>query len=260
MANPAPAMTEEQRINACETAIIQIYNILRSSPQQWRSATSIARTITTQLDSMTYMQQTNKTAEQVWMITALQTLASRDTDNTAVPDIAAWCSRQWLVIIQREPQNLAALKNVGFMWLARTQPALTRIHASQNRFQAASGSQRSGRSGKETAAEAERRVGTADYVEARGFLQPATEYLERAVSAAASQNALSGDLLAKVSEKYFERVRSLTKPIAQAAEAYMSLGNASSPRTNEAHYRRALHFLRQSSTIQGYALPRHLQK
>jgi hypothetical protein len=35
-------------------------------------------------------------------------------------------------------------------------------------------------------------------VEARGFLQPATEYLERAVAAASNQDATSGDLLAKV--------------------------------------------------------------
>lgn len=35
-------------------------------------------------------------------------------------------------------------------------------------------------------------------MEARGFLQPATEYLERAVAAASSQNTINADLLAKV--------------------------------------------------------------
>lgn len=81
------------------------------------------------------------------------------------------------------------------MWLSRAQPALARIHISQgNSSSGASGSPRS-----ESATEAERRVGTADYVEARGLLQPATEYLERAVAAASNQDVMSGDLLAKVS-------------------------------------------------------------
>ena len=50
-------------------------------------------------------------------------------------------------------------------------------------------------------ADAERRSGTQDYVEAQGLLQPATEYLERAVAAATAQRALSGDLLATVSQR-----------------------------------------------------------
>jgi hypothetical protein len=48
--------------------------------------------------------------------------------------------------------------------------------------------------------------------------------------------------------------------IIQAAEAYMSLGNVSSPRTNEQYFRRALQLLQRASQVQGYSLPRHLQK
>lgn len=187
-------MTEEQRINACKTAINQIYTMLQSSPQQWRNFLGLARTVITQLDSTTFMQQATRTAEQVWMIAALQILAFKDSDNGAVLDIASWCSRQWLLVVQRDGQNISALRGLGQMWLSRAQPALARIHASQGR--SSSGGGNSLRS--ESATEAERRIGAADYVEARGFLQPATEYLERAVSAAANQNAISGDLLAKV--------------------------------------------------------------
>lgn len=192
-------MSEEQRINACKTAINQIYTMLRSSPQQWRNFLGLARTTITHLDNTTFMQQATKTGEQAWMLAALQLLAFKDVDSGIITDIAAWCSRQWLVIVQREPQNLAALRGLGQMWLSRAQPSLARIHSSQG----SSSSQRQGRSasgGKESAAEAERRVGTADYVEARGFLQPATEYLERAVAAALAQSALSGDLVAKVKQ------------------------------------------------------------
>ena len=187
-------MSEEQRIGTCKTATNQIYNMLRSSPQQWRNFLSLARTIIAQLDSTTFMQDSTRTSEQVPVIVALQTLAFKDVDNGAVVDIASWCSRQWLALLQRDARNLSALRGLGQMWLSRAQPALARIHASQ----ASPPSGTSGSPRSESAAEAERRVGTADYVEARGLLQPATEYLERAVTAASNQNVVSGDLLTKV--------------------------------------------------------------
>ena len=49
-------------------------------------------------------------------------------------------------------------------------------------------------------AEAEQRLHTADYVEARGILLPATEYLQRAVDAARSQGNVTGSLLSTVRE------------------------------------------------------------
>lgn len=187
-------MSEEQRIGACKAATNQISNMLRCSPQQWRNFLGVARTIIAQLDSTNFMQEPTRTAEQVPVIAALQILAFKDVDNGAVVDIASWCSRQWLALLQRDARNLAALRGLGQMWLSRAQPALARIHASQGSSSSgASGSPRS-----ESATEAERRVGTADYVEARGLLQPATEYLERAVTAASNQDVMSGDLLAKV--------------------------------------------------------------
>lgn len=184
-----PSMNEDQRIAACKTAITQIYTMLRSSPQQWRSFLALARATIASLDSTTLMQQAARTPEQVWITTALQLIATKDVENGAVADIASWCSRQWLLILQRDSQNLAALRGLGQMWLSRAQPSLARIHAGQSR------------AGSESATEAERRVGAAEYVEARGILQPAVEYLEKAVAAASKQSALAGDLLAKVGSR-----------------------------------------------------------
>ncbi|GAB7332081.1 hypothetical protein MBLNU13_g03969t1 [Cladosporium sp. NU13] len=231
-------MSEEQRIGACKAAINQISNMLRCSPQQWRNFLALARTIIAQLDSTTFMQDPTRTSEQVPVVAALQILAFKDVDNGAVVGIASWCSRQWLALLQRDAGNLAALRGLGQMWLYRAQPALARIHASQG----SSSSGASGSSRSESAAEAERRIGTADYVEARGLLQPAAEYLERAVTAASNQGVVSGDLLAK------------------AAEAYMSIGNVSGPRTNQQYFRRALQLLQRASDVEDYALPGHLQK
>ncbi|KXT10518.1 hypothetical protein AC579_2359 [Pseudocercospora musae] len=239
----AKVMNEEQRINVCKTSLNQIYTMLRTSPQDWRNYLTLARTIITHLDTTTFMQKPERTSEQVWIIAAMQRLAFMDADSGGVVDIASWCSRQWLVINQREPTNLAALRGIGQVWLSRAQPTLAKIHRAEGHSSSSTTSQLSIRSNNDptSAAEAERRAGSSDYVEARGFLQPATEYLERAIAAATSQQNVSGDLLAT------------------AAEAYMSLGNTSSPRINQQYYRRAIQLLQAATSIPGYTLSRYLQ-
>lgn len=201
------AMTEEQRIAVCKTGMNRIHSMLQESPNDWRNYVGLARTIISHLDSTTFMQQQNRTQEQVWMIAGVQRLAFVDAETGVITDLAAWCSRQWLVIHQRDANNLAALRGLGQAWLSRAQPSLARIHradgASSSSGQS-SLSQRSFQSIQEEAladaanAEAERRAGTADYVEARGFLQPATDYLERALASATTQRVVSGDLLSTV--------------------------------------------------------------
>ncbi|KXT07556.1 hypothetical protein AC578_10191 [Pseudocercospora eumusae] len=239
----AKVMNEEQRINVCKTSLNQIYNMLRTSPQDWRNYLTLARTVITHLDTTTFMQKPDRTSEQVWMIAAMQRLAFMDADSGGVVDIASWCLRQWLNINQREPTSLAALRGIGQVWLSRAQPTLAKIHRAEGHSSSSTTSQLSVRSTNDStsAAEAERRAGSSDYVEARGFLQPATEYFERAIAAATSQQNVSGDLLAT------------------AAEAYMSLGNTSSPRINQQYFGRAIQLLRAATSIPGYTLSRYLQ-
>ena len=203
-------MNEEQRINVCKTSLNQIWAMLRTNPQNWRNFITLARSVIAHIDATTFMQQPARASEQAWLIAGLQRLASVDSENGGVADVAAWCSRQWLVIFQRDNQNIAALRGIGQSWYARAQPVLARIHRAEGSSSSSGGSsQRSAgrmtsseeeRQSAAAAAEAERRTGTQDYVEARGLLQPATEYLERAVVAATAQGALSGDLLATVSQ------------------------------------------------------------
>lgn len=207
-------MNEEQRITVCKTGLERIYEMLRRSPQDWRNFITLGRSVISHLDATTFMQQSSRTTEQAWMIAGLQRLAFSDPENGGVQDIAAWCSRQWLVIFQRDETNVAALRGIGQAWLWRAQPTLARIQRADS-SSSSSGSQRSisqrsppsraaGTSAEQerqaaaAAREAERKAGTADYVEARGFLQPAAEYLDRAVAAASAQRVLSGDLLATV--------------------------------------------------------------
>lgn len=207
-------MNEEQRISVCKTGLERIYAMLRSSPQDWRNFLTLARSVIAHMDATTFMQKDSRTTEQAWMIAGLQRLAFVDAENGGVPDVAAWCTRQWLVIFQRDQTNVAALRGIGQAWLSRAQPTLAKIQrtdsSSSSGGSVRSGSQRSqpsrttGSSAEKdrqrdaAAKEAERKAGTAEYVEARGFLQPAAEYLDKAVTNASSQRILSGDLLATV--------------------------------------------------------------
>lgn len=203
-------LTEQQRLTLCRTAIDQIYTMFRNDPRSWRNYVALARSVVAHIDSTSFMQQTNRTNEQAWIINAVQRLAFADADNQSINDLDTWTSRQWLAILQREARNVIALRGMGWAWLQRAQPALSRIHRLDGSSSSSGGSGGSqapaasvlngdeDRMVEQANAEAERRAGTADYVEARGFLQPSSEYLARAVAAAASQDIRSGELYATV--------------------------------------------------------------
>lgn len=262
------AMNEDERINLCKTSVNRIITMLGTSPQDWRSYLPLARSVMGHIDTTTFIREPSRTSEQSWMIAGLQRLAYADIDNGEVRDIADWCTRQWTTIYQRDSQNIAALKGIGQAWLSRAQPALTRIHLLDSSLSSSGGSSswsvpsitssEDERQNAAAVADAERRAGTEDYVEARGFLLPSVEYFERAVAAALAQQTLSGDLLTTVRTMFHES-RIYANRL-QAAEAYMSLGNTSSPRTNERYFRRALQLLLAATSIPGYTLSRYLQQ
>jgi len=93
----------------------------------------------------------------------------------------------------------------------RSQGALARIHREEGSSSSGLSSVRPGtansasytssdeaRDAARAAAEADARIHTPDYVDARGILLPATEYFTRAVGVAERNNALTGELLALV--------------------------------------------------------------
>jgi hypothetical protein len=108
---------------------------------------------------------------------------------------------------------------IGQNWLLRAQKLLCRIHHTEQ------GSSSSGSAGSQdpplssseeqrraikATIEAEDRLHSADYVEARGILLPAVEYLKHAVDAAVLRNDLSGSLLSMVRTAYPECLSSDT--------------------------------------------------
>ncbi|TKA76314.1 hypothetical protein B0A55_04196 [Friedmanniomyces simplex] len=229
-------MNEEQRIALCKTSVNQIYTMLRTSPQDRRNYLPLGRSVIAHIDHTTFLQQPRRTTEQSWLIGGLQRLALPDNGNGngngEVPDLSAWCTRQWMAMLQREPQNVEALRGLGRAWLARAQPALARLHrgdgsstssGESSHWSAPSVAGNSSEDERQSAAavvEAERRAGTAEYVEARGFLQPAVEYFERAIAAATALRVLSGDLLAIAAEAYISRQQTSTQSLLHKPTPY----------------------------------------
>jgi hypothetical protein len=104
---------------------------------------------------------------------------------------------------------------------------------------------------------------TADYVNSRGILIPATDYLARAVEAASSQGILRGQLLSLVSQPRAPcAIQQLigVSGYLQAADAYMSLGTVSYTPGNEQYFRQAVLYLRSASQLQGYTLSVSMQR
>jgi hypothetical protein len=162
---------------------------------------------------------------------------------------------------------------IGRWWLNRSQPLLARIalydnssssegsHSASSAHKAGASTSAEERSTDAAEREAEARMHLPDYVEARGVLLPATEYLRQAVDAASAQQTLTGDLLVTVRGALvtlFEQHPKLTT--LQAAEAYMSLGNVSYARVGEGIFERAVLYLRAASTIPSFRLQRHLRR
>jgi hypothetical protein len=162
---------------------------------------------------------------------------------------------------------------LGGGWLSRAQPALARIHREEGSSSSGRSSGRPGtgngaaytpsdeaRDAARAAAEADTRLHTADYVEARGILLPSTEYFTRAIAVADRRETPTGGLLALVSLQMFKRQAKHRADRSQAAEAYMSLGNVSYSYVNERYFRQALVYLRRASQLPGYTLSQYLQQ
>ncbi|KAF2099342.1 hypothetical protein NA57DRAFT_74843 [Rhizodiscina lignyota] len=229
---------------------------LQDANRDWQTNIERARQLMSVSDQTNLMDDRNALERQISVVETLQNLAFHDADAGGISDMADWCLRSWLRILSHHPQEVRVLSAIGRWWLARAQPLLARIAVHDNT--SSSGSSHSPtrtlasrarttasseeRQADRAAHEAEARMHLPDYVEARGVLLPATEYLRQAVAAATEQRILTGDLLLA------------------AAEAYMSLGNVSYARVGEGIFEHAVLYLRAASNISGFTLPRHLRR
>lgn len=92
---------------------------------------------------------------------------------------------------------------IGRNWLSRAQKSLANIYRSDRGSSSSSAASTSALQegearGERALAEAEQALNTADYVEARGILSPAIDYLQRAVNSEYARGTVSGTVLVNV--------------------------------------------------------------
>jgi hypothetical protein len=96
-----------------EGAVLEVRRIadLDSSPHlPWEQRLEIARMTIATFDSTGFVQMPNRTTDRTFVVAALQGLAYHDEEGDGVADIAQWCMDQWLFLLQRNNEDLNALR------------------------------------------------------------------------------------------------------------------------------------------------------
>lgn len=71
---------------------------------------TLARSAIRSLDQHSLLQRVARLHDQVHIITRLQDLAYYDPDSGGIPDIAQWCVRQWLRLLQQHTEHVDVLR------------------------------------------------------------------------------------------------------------------------------------------------------
>ncbi|KAJ5059426.1 hypothetical protein J3E74DRAFT_428980 [Bipolaris maydis] len=198
------------------TATVELVNAnLDTEPNSWRHQLPAIRNITNSFEISDTAPEQSRRYWQMPLVTVVQRVALADADNGPVSDIADWCLRQLLTLLALYPQDpeILAFTVIGRHWLLQAQKALASIARAESELPRNEESNpHPDQFTTQPLVETHERINSADYVEARALLVPATDYLQSAVDAAREKGELTGHLL-------------LT-----AAEAFMSIGNVTSPR------------------------------
>ncbi|KAK7180745.1 hypothetical protein PSPO01_13187 [Paraphaeosphaeria sporulosa] len=248
LASMSQVSMDKSAVRTLMSTVELIATTLDTAPDSWRDHLQSIRNVTAFLEFSDTHPDESRRQWQLPLMNVFQRVAYADADSGGVSDIGNWCLKQEVTLLHIYPEDIDLLTLIGQNWLHRAQKSLAKIHLSERSSTSSGGSQyvelsasEEDRQTKRSNAEAECRLYMSDYVEARGVLLPAVEYLKHAVDTARTQDKITGELLST------------------AAEAYMSLGNVSSPKVNGQYFRQALEYLRSASELPGYALPLHLQ-
>jgi hypothetical protein len=85
---------------------------LRPRSEQFERQVALARSIIRSLDQTALLQRATRVDDQVFIISQLQDFAYYDADSGAIRDIAEWCVRQWLRLLQQNPEGVAILQGL----------------------------------------------------------------------------------------------------------------------------------------------------
>ncbi|OWY43582.1 proliferating cell nuclear antigen [Alternaria alternata] len=223
---------------------VQLINTnLDTSPASWRDQLPAIRNTIVSFEITDSVPEEERRNWQLPLISVFQRVAFADADNGVIQDLADWCLRQLVTLLQIYPDNVDILTLIGRNWLLRAQKALSSIaRTERNSFSSDTSNFRLLSSTTRGLVEAEQRLHQAIYIEARGLLLPATDYLQRAVYVATEQGVITGHLLS------------------MAAEAFMSLGNITSVMANGRYFQQAIAYLRAARDTPNYFLSPHLEQ
>ncbi|KAH6848728.1 hypothetical protein B0T12DRAFT_194918 [Alternaria alternata] len=181
---------------------VQLINTnLDTSPASWRDQLPAIRNTIVSFEITDSVPEEERRNWQLPLISVFQRVAFADADNGVIQDLADWCLRQLVTLLQIYPDNVDILTLIGRNWLLRAQKALSSIaRTERNSFSSDTSNFRLLSSTTRGLVEAEQRLHQAIYIEARGLLLPATDYLQRAVYVATEQGVITGHLLSMVSK------------------------------------------------------------
>ena len=101
-----------QGLTSCKASVNRISSVLSSaiSSEDAQEFFALARSAIASFDQLDYMNDLGRTTEQVAVLNTLQNLAYLNADEGGIRDIADWCLRQWLTVLNRDQECLEALQ------------------------------------------------------------------------------------------------------------------------------------------------------
>jgi hypothetical protein len=106
------SITDSQRLAAIFRELRRFGPDSGSSGNQLNQYITLARSIIQFLDQTSLLQRAARLNDQVAVVARLQDLAYHEPDSGGVPDIARWCVRQWLRLLQQYGEDVGALQGL----------------------------------------------------------------------------------------------------------------------------------------------------
>jgi hypothetical protein len=115
MSVPSPGMNnimDSQLLAAVIRELRRFGHDLVPRSEQFERQLALARSIIRSLDQTALLQRATRVDDQVFIISQLQDFAYYDADSGAIRDIAEWCMRQWLRLLQQNPEGVDVLRGL----------------------------------------------------------------------------------------------------------------------------------------------------
>ena len=219
----------EDLVEQVKSIVNLLYEVVSERSGEWETYLASARSAIAALDRLRFFRETQRFAEQVWILHGLQEYAFHDSESGCIQDIAVWAEAAWSRVLRNYHENEEVLTGMfailqgyfpftdpfipglGRNWLQRSQENLAIIQREEGNDSSSQGSGSARNiselsslamnfinANNQVAVSADPRRQGPLYAEARALLQPAVDYYARAVRVADASGTISGELLSQV--------------------------------------------------------------